>query len=118
MKITTRPITREEDFTFGRGVHHAAFREVVERQLGTWDPHFQRRVCFSRAHPPQSQHLERGTHNVAMLEPTLDFGFELGPGREAVLRCEHGLRGSIDRFGVASSLPAGPGASPTRSLRT
>jgi GNAT superfamily N-acetyltransferase len=36
MRITTRPAT-EADAEFARSVHHAAYRDVVERQFGPWD---------------------------------------------------------------------------------
>ena len=36
MRITTRPAT-EADTEFARRVHHAAYRDVVERQFGPWD---------------------------------------------------------------------------------
>lgn len=35
-RITRRPATAE-DATWARRVHHAATRETVERQFGTWD---------------------------------------------------------------------------------
>ncbi len=36
MKITRRPAT-DEDIEFARATHHAAYRELVERQFGYWD---------------------------------------------------------------------------------
>jgi GNAT superfamily N-acetyltransferase len=36
MNVQTRTAT-DEDFAFARTVHHAAYRDVVERQFGPWD---------------------------------------------------------------------------------
>ena len=36
MNVTRRPAT-EEDTELARGIHHAALRDVVERQFGHWD---------------------------------------------------------------------------------
>jgi ribosomal protein S18 acetylase RimI-like enzyme len=36
IKVTTRPAT-VADTEFARRVHHAAYRDVVERQFGPWD---------------------------------------------------------------------------------
>jgi ribosomal protein S18 acetylase RimI-like enzyme len=36
MDVQTRPATHD-DFVFARAVHHAAYRDVVERQFGGWD---------------------------------------------------------------------------------
>ena len=36
MRVTRRPAT-EADAEFARRVHHAAYRDVVERQFGPWD---------------------------------------------------------------------------------
>jgi ribosomal protein S18 acetylase RimI-like enzyme len=36
MNVQTRAAS-DEDFTFARSVHHAAYRDVVERQFGPWD---------------------------------------------------------------------------------
>jgi GNAT superfamily N-acetyltransferase len=38
--ITTRA-ARADDLEFARAVHHAAYRDVVERQFGVWDEDFQ-----------------------------------------------------------------------------
>lgn len=36
LRITSRPAT-DADTDFARDVHHAAYRDVVIRQFGTWD---------------------------------------------------------------------------------
>jgi ribosomal protein S18 acetylase RimI-like enzyme len=36
MNVQTRAAT-DRDFVFARRVHHAAYRDVVERQFGPWD---------------------------------------------------------------------------------
>ena len=43
MKITTRPATIQ-DKEFARDVHHLAYRDVVERQFGTWNEAIQDQV--------------------------------------------------------------------------
>ena len=36
MQVTTRP-AQDADTPFARAVHHAAYRDVVERQFGPWN---------------------------------------------------------------------------------
>lgn len=37
VKVTTRPAS-PEDYDFAREAHHAAYRDVIERQFGNWEP--------------------------------------------------------------------------------
>src|SRR5690242_1826477 len=37
MAVERRPANPTEDYDFARSVHHAAYRDVVERQFGPWD---------------------------------------------------------------------------------
>jgi GNAT superfamily N-acetyltransferase len=56
--ITLRPAL-ESDRKFSRNVHHACYRDVVERQFGSWDEELQRRFFAEGWKEGESQIVER-----------------------------------------------------------
>ena len=59
MKIALRPAT-QVDTDLARTIHHQAFREVVERQFGSWDPALQDRLF--------AQTWARGSFSIVLLD--------------------------------------------------
>jgi ribosomal protein S18 acetylase RimI-like enzyme len=55
-KVSTRQ-AQEDDREFARRAHHAAYREVVERQFGPWDEAMQDRFFGNEWNPEQKQIL-------------------------------------------------------------